>query len=50
MMERSIFDHVARDYERIHDRSLPPGVHSADFHPPAGRQRHPVDFRRIRRQ
>ena len=31
MMERSIFDHVARDYERIHDRSLPPGVHSSDF-------------------
>lgn len=30
-MGRNVFDQVARDYERIHDRSLPPGVHSADF-------------------
>ena len=30
-MPKSVFDQVARDYERIHDRSLPPGVHSADF-------------------
>jgi len=30
-MEKNVFDAVARDYERIHDRSLPPGVHSADF-------------------
>jgi SAM-dependent methyltransferase len=30
-MSKSVFDQVARDYERIHDRSLPPGVHSADF-------------------
>ena len=30
-MPESVFDQVARDYERIHDRSLPPGVHSADF-------------------
>jgi SAM-dependent methyltransferase len=30
-MPKSLFDQVARDYERIHDRSLPPGVHSADF-------------------
>jgi SAM-dependent methyltransferase len=31
MMERNVFDRVARDYEKIHNRSLPPGVHSADF-------------------
>ena len=31
MMERNVFDQVARDYEKIHNRSLPPGVHSADF-------------------
>ena len=31
MMEKNVFDQVARDYERIHNRSLPPGVHSADF-------------------
>jgi len=30
-MENNLFDRVARDYERIHNRSLPPGVHSADF-------------------
>jgi SAM-dependent methyltransferase len=30
-MEKNVFDRVARDYEKIHDRSLPPGVHSADF-------------------
>jgi SAM-dependent methyltransferase len=30
-MAKNIFDRVARDYERIHERSLPPGVHSADF-------------------
>jgi SAM-dependent methyltransferase len=30
-MPKSVFDQVARDYERIHDRSLPPGVRSADF-------------------
>jgi SAM-dependent methyltransferase len=30
-MEKNVFDAVARDYERIHNRSLPPGVHSADF-------------------
>jgi SAM-dependent methyltransferase len=30
-MAKSVFDQVARDYERIHERSLPPGVHSADF-------------------
>lgn len=30
-MDRNVFDRVARDYERIHDRSLPPGVHSSDF-------------------
>ncbi|MCK7467954.1 MAG: hypothetical protein MZU91_07390 [Desulfosudis oleivorans] len=34
-----MFDRVARDYERIHDRSLPPGVHSSRLHPPAGGQR-----------
>jgi SAM-dependent methyltransferase len=31
MMERNVFDRVARDYEKIHNQSLPPGVHSADF-------------------
>lgn len=30
-MGNNVFDTVARDYERIHNRSLPPGVHSADF-------------------
>ena len=30
-MNRTVFDRVARDYEKIHNRSLPPGVHSADF-------------------
>jgi SAM-dependent methyltransferase len=30
-MEKNVFDRVARDYEKIHNRSLPPGVHSADF-------------------
>jgi SAM-dependent methyltransferase len=30
-MDRNVFDRVARDYEKIHNRSLPPGVHSADF-------------------
>lgn len=30
-MNRNVFDRVARDYEKIHNRSLPPGVHSADF-------------------
>jgi SAM-dependent methyltransferase len=30
-MDPNVFDQVARDYVRIHDRSLPPGVHSADF-------------------
>jgi SAM-dependent methyltransferase len=30
-MDRNVFDQVARDYERIHNRSLPPGVHSVDF-------------------
>jgi len=30
-MERNVFDQVARDYEKIHNKSLPPGVHSADF-------------------
>ena len=30
-MENNVFDRVARDYEKIHNRSLPPGVHSADF-------------------
>jgi len=30
-MEKDVFDRVARDYERIHNRSLPPGVQSADF-------------------
>lgn len=31
MMERTVFDQIARDYERIHNRSLPPGVHSDEF-------------------
>lgn len=30
-MAKNVFDNVARDYERIHNRSLPPGVHSGDF-------------------
>jgi SAM-dependent methyltransferase len=30
-MDKNVFDQVARDYEKIHNRSLPPGVHSADF-------------------
>lgn len=30
-MSRSAFDRVARDYEEIHNRSLPPGVHSDEF-------------------
>jgi SAM-dependent methyltransferase len=30
-MTRDLFDRVARDYEAIHERSLPPGVHSGDF-------------------
>ena len=30
-MAKNVFDQVARDYEKIHNRSLPPGVHSADF-------------------
>jgi SAM-dependent methyltransferase len=30
-MGKNVFDTVARDYERIHNRNLPPGVHSADF-------------------
>ncbi|HSO63216.1 MAG TPA: class I SAM-dependent methyltransferase [Desulfobacterales bacterium] len=30
-MDKNVFDRVARDYEKIHNRSLPPGVHSADF-------------------
>ena len=30
-MGKNVFDTVARDYEKIHNRSLPPGVHSADF-------------------
>jgi SAM-dependent methyltransferase len=30
-MTKNVFDQVARDYEQIHNRSLPPGVHSADF-------------------
>src|SRR3990172_6396109 len=30
-MERNVFDQVACDYEKIHDRSLPPGVHSHEF-------------------
>jgi SAM-dependent methyltransferase len=30
-LNRNVFDRVARDYESIHNRSLPPGVQSADF-------------------
>ena len=30
-MERNVFDQVAGDYEKIHERSLPPGVHSHEF-------------------
>ena len=30
-MGRNVFDQVARDYERIHNRNLPPGVQSTDF-------------------
>ena len=30
-MAKNVFDPVARDYEKFHNRSLPPGVHSADF-------------------
>ena len=30
-MGTNVFDRVARDYERIHNRSLPPGVRSDDF-------------------
>jgi SAM-dependent methyltransferase len=30
-MERNVFDQVAGDYEKIHERSLPPGVHSLEF-------------------
>jgi len=30
-MGNNIFDRVARDYEKIHNRSLPPGVHSDEF-------------------
>jgi SAM-dependent methyltransferase len=30
-MNANVFDQVARDYETIHNRSLPPGVQSADF-------------------
>jgi len=30
-MGTNVFDRVARDYERIHNRSLPPGVRSTDF-------------------
>jgi SAM-dependent methyltransferase len=30
-MAKNVFDQVARDYEKIHNQSLPPGVHSADF-------------------
>lgn len=30
-MQNNIFDRVARDYEKIHNRSLPPGVHSDEF-------------------
>jgi SAM-dependent methyltransferase len=30
-MDKNVFDRLAHDYERIHNRSLPPGVHSADF-------------------
>jgi len=30
-MEQDVFDRVARDYEKIHNRSLPPGVRSEEF-------------------
>jgi SAM-dependent methyltransferase len=30
-MAKNVFDQVARDYEKIHNQSLPPGVHSVDF-------------------
>ena len=30
-MSADVFDQVARDYERIHNRSLPPGVRSDEF-------------------
>jgi SAM-dependent methyltransferase len=30
-MGKNVFDRVARDYERIHNRSLPPGVRSDEF-------------------
>jgi SAM-dependent methyltransferase len=30
-MGTNVFDRVARDYEQIHNRSLPPGVRSTDF-------------------
>ena len=30
-MRNTVFDRVARDYEKIHDRSLPPGVSSDEF-------------------
>jgi SAM-dependent methyltransferase len=30
-MENNVFDRVAADYEKIHNRSLPPGVRSDDF-------------------
>lgn len=30
-MRNTVFDRVARDYERIHNRSLPPGVSSDEF-------------------
>ena len=30
-MGADVFDQVARDYERIHNRSLPPGVRSDEF-------------------
>lgn len=30
-MAEQPFDRVARDYEAIHDKSLPPGVHSEEF-------------------
>ncbi|MCK7513270.1 MAG: hypothetical protein MZV70_60735 [Desulfobacterales bacterium] len=46
MMERNVFDRVARDYERIHNRSLPPGVRSADFIGQRAANRRPVALRR----
>ena len=30
-MSNTVFDRVARDYEKIHNRSLPPGVSSDEF-------------------